>query len=85
METTTKIIRRKRLEGTVMSDKMKDTAVVQVERFIKHAKYQKYLNSRKRYKVHDEGNTAKIGDKVVIEETRPISRHKNFKIVEIKK
>jgi small subunit ribosomal protein S17 len=85
METPTKIIRRKRLEGVVISDKMKDTCVVQIERFIKHPKYQKYMQFRKRFKVHDEGNTAKIGDKVVIEETRPISRHKNFKVIEIKK
>lgn len=74
----------KRLLGTVASNKMKDTAVVVVERFVKNAKYQKYVQSRKRYKVHDVGNVAQVGDKVVIEETKPISRHKSFKILEIK-
>ena len=77
--------RPKTLEGIVTSDKMKDTIVVVVERYTKHPKYQKYVQSRKKYKVHDAGNTAKIGDKVVIVETRPISRHKTFKLGEIKK
>ncbi len=75
----------KRLSGTVISNKMKDTVVVSVERFVKNTKYQKYVQSRKKYKVHDAGNTAQVGDKVVIEETKPISRHKTFKILEIKK
>ncbi len=78
-------VRRKTLSGVVTSDKMKDTVVVVVERYVKHPKYQKFVQSRKKYKVHDAGNTAKVGDKVVIEETRPISRHKTFKILEIKK
>ena len=73
----------KTLAGVVTSDKMKDTAVVVVERFVKMPKYGKYVEHRKKYKVHDIGNTAKIGDKVTIEETRPISRHKNFKLVAI--
>ena len=86
METTTTTTpKHKTLEGIVSSDKMKDTVVVNVERYIKIPKYQKYVSSRKKYKVHDPGNTAKIGDKVVIKETRPISRHKRFKIIEIKK
>lgn len=77
--------RHKTLSGVVVSDKMKDTAVVAVERFVKLPKYNKYVQYRKKYKVHDPANTAKIGDKVVIEETRPISKHKNFKVIEIKK
>jgi small subunit ribosomal protein S17 len=77
--------KKKTLSGVVVSDKMKDTVVVVVERYVKHPKYQKYQQSRKKYKVHDAGNTAKVGDKVVIEETRPISRHKTFKILEITK
>ena len=80
--TTTK---RKTFTGIVASDKMKDTVVVVVQRFTKDPKYQKYVKSRKRYMVHDEGNRAKVGDTVVIEKTRPISRHKSFKILEIKK
>ncbi len=77
--------KHKTFTGVVTSDKMTDTIVVVVERYVKHPKYQKYVQSRKKYKVHDAGNTAKIGDNVVIEETRPISRHKTFKLLEIKK
>jgi small subunit ribosomal protein S17 len=84
MDSTTHII-KKTLSGEVVSDKMKDTVVVVVEQFTKDPKYQKFVKSRKRYKVHDAGNTTKVGDKVIIEETRPISRHKHFKILEIKK
>jgi small subunit ribosomal protein S17 len=72
---------KKTLKGTVVSDKMKDTIVVLVERYVKDSKYQKFLNIRKRYKVHDAGNTKKIGDKVTIESCRPMSRHKSFKVV----
>ncbi len=84
-DTTTTVPNGKTLSGVVTSDKMKDTVVVVVERFVKNAKYQKYVKSRKKYKVHDAGNTAKIGDNVIIVETRPISKHKSFKILEIKK
>jgi small subunit ribosomal protein S17 len=85
METPTTQPKTKTLTGVVVSDKMKDTVVVAVERFVKIPKYQKYVQHRKKYKVHDAGNTAKVGDNVVIIETRPISRHKTFKILEIKK
>lgn len=73
--------KRKILSGVVVSDKMKDTIVVLVERFVKDDKYKKYITLRKRYKVHDAGNTKKIGDKVSIESCRPISRHKSFKVI----
>ena len=69
------------LSGTVVSDKMKDTIVVLVERYTKHPRYDKYVKSRKRYKAHDAGNTAKIGDKVQIIETKPISKDKHFKLI----
>jgi len=69
------------LSGIVVSDKMKDTVVVKTERFVKHKKYQKFLKITKKYKVHDAGNTKKIGDKVTIVETKPISRDKHFKII----
>ena len=69
------------LSGTVVSDKMKDTIVVLVERYTKHPRYDKYVKSRKRYKAHDAGNTAKIGDKVQIIETKPISKDKHFTLV----
>jgi small subunit ribosomal protein S17 len=74
-------LKGKVLNGVVVSNKMKDTAVVQVERFIKHPRYGKYIQRRKRYQAHDVGNTAQIGDKVSIRETRPISKRKSFIIV----
>ena len=73
--------KRQKFSGLVVSNKMKDTVVVVVERYVKNKKYQKYVTLRKRYKVHDPGNTKKIGDKVTIESCRPISRHKFFKII----
>ena len=69
------------LSGTVVSDKMKDTVVVLVERYEKHPRYGKFIRKRKKFKVHDAGNTAKIGDKVQIIETRPISKEKSFKLL----
>lgn len=69
------------LSGVVVSDKMKDTVVVSVNRYEKHPKYGKYVNISKKYKAHDAGNTKKIGDKVDIEETRPISKDKHFKVI----
>ena len=73
--------RGKQISGVVVSDKMKDTVVVSVGRFIKHPKYGKYYKVSKKYKAHDIGNTKKIGEKVIIEECRPISRDKHFRII----
>ena len=78
-ETTAK--KSKTLRGVVVSDKMKDTIVVRVSRYTKHPIYGKFVNFNKKYKVHDSGNTKKIGDKVEIEEVRPISKDKRFQIV----
>lgn len=72
---------KKTLTGVVVSDKMKDTIVVSVDSYSKHPKYQKYQSKSKRYKAHDAGNTKKIGEKVTIEETAPISRDKRFKVI----
>lgn len=69
------------LKGVVVSDKMKDTCVVLVQRFVKHPKYKKYYKVSKKYKVHDAGNTKKIGDKVSMKESKPISKDKHFIIV----
>jgi len=69
------------LSGTVVSDKMKDTCVVSVTRFVKHGKYKKYYKMSKKYKAHDAGNTKKIGDKVFIKESKPISKDKHFIVV----
>lgn len=73
--------RNKMLSGVVVSDKMKDTCVVSVVRFVKHKKYKKYYKVSKKYKAHDAGNTKKIGEKVMIMESRPISKDKHFVII----
>lgn len=68
------------LEGTIVSDKMTKTAVVLVKRFVKHPKYGKYITRTKKYKAHNEVG-AKMGDKVKIQETRPMSKDKHFIII----
>lgn len=70
------------LEGVVLSDKMDKTIVVAVSRFVKHPLYGKYYKVTKKYKVHDAENKHKVGDKVAIVETRPISKDKKFKVAE---
>lgn len=72
------------LRGVVTSDKMQDTIVVSVERYFKHPKYGKFIKARKKYKAHDAGNTTKIGDKVEIQECRPISKDKHFRLINTK-
>ncbi len=67
--------------GVVTSDKMKDTTVVRVERFIKHPKYQKFIKKSTKLMAHDVGNTKKIGDKATIQGCRPISKNKSFKVI----
>ena len=69
------------LTGTVVSNKMKDTIVVAVERFVKHPKYQKFIKRTNRFMAHDEGNTAQIGDKVSIVEAKPRSKNKRFDLI----
>lgn len=77
----TKTKSKKVFKGVVVSDKMKDTVVVLVERYVKHPKYEKFIKRKKKFKAHDLGNTKKIGDKVEIQETKPISKDKHFIIV----
>jgi small subunit ribosomal protein S17 len=72
---------KKVLVGVVTSDKMKDTVVVRVSRFVKHPKYAKYIKVDKKFKADDKGNTKKIGEKVTIEECAPISKDKHFKVI----
>ena len=72
---------KRKLEGVVVSDKMQKTAVVAVTHHRKHPKYLKYYKVTARFKAHDENKEYKIGDKVVIEETRPISKEKRWKII----
>ena len=71
----------KKLEGVVVSDRMQKTAVVLVTRLKKYPKYKKYYKVSKKFKAHDEENAYKIGDKVVIQETRPLSKDKRWKIL----
>lgn len=73
--------KRKVLSGTVVSNKMKDTVVVLVERYVKHPKYEKFVKSSKKFKAHDAGNEQKMGDKVEIEEVKPISKDKHFRVI----
>jgi small subunit ribosomal protein S17 len=69
--------------GLVVSDKMEKTVVVAVESRSPHPKYKKILARTKRYKVHDEENKCKVGDRVRIQETRPLSRTKCWAVIEI--
>ncbi len=71
----------RKLQGTVVSDKMDKTRVVAVSRLAKHPTYQKIYKVTERFKAHDEQNEYKNGDVVVMEETRPMSRDKRFRIV----
>ena len=68
------------LEGVVVKSAMKDTVTVAVSRYVKHPKYKKYQNKTKKYLVHNPGNSAEVGDRVMIRETRPISKLKHFVI-----
>lgn len=69
------------LKGTVVASKMQDTITVAVERYTKHKKYKKFIRSTKKYLVHDKGNTATVGNKVEIIETKPMSRRKRFTLL----
>jgi len=75
--------KRKKLTGIVVKDKMDKTVVVEVERVLKHSKYHKYLRSKTTCKAHDEGNSARVGDRVLIVETRPLSKDKRWVVKEI--
>lgn len=72
--------KKRTLEGVVVSDKMDKTCTVAVTRLKKHGMYHKYFKTTKKYKAHDEENTYKIGDNVVIEETNPVSKDKRWKV-----
>ena len=72
---------KRKLKGIVVSDKMQKTVVVEVERMKKHSKYKKRYKMSKRYKAHDEKETYKLGDRVIIEECRPISKDKRWRVI----
>ena len=71
---------RKSREGVVVSDAMQKTRVVRVERVYRHPRYQRVIRMSKKLKAHDEGNESKRGDRVLIEETRPVSKHTRWRI-----
>lgn len=75
--------RRKVRQGVVVSDKSEKTIVVRVERRMTHRLYKKVIRRSKKYQVHDEGNTSKVGDVVRIMECRPLSRTKRWRLLEI--
>ena len=69
--------------GKVVSDKMNKTIIVEVERRVQHAEYTRTIKRTSRFHAHDEGNTAHVGDRVRIEETRPLSKQKRWRLREI--
>ena len=71
------------IKGVVVSSKMDKTVVVRAERLVKHAVFQKYIRRYVKYKAHDEQNACKVGDKVLIVESRPLSREKRWRMLEI--
>jgi len=72
---------KKRLIGTVISNKMQKTVVVRVERIKEHPRYKRRYRFHKKYKAHDEKGECKVGDRVIIEECRPISKEKRWRVV----
>jgi small subunit ribosomal protein S17 len=83
VETSTERNRRKVREGLVVSDKMDKTIVVEVEDRVKHPLYGKVMRRTSKLKAHDEQNTAGIGDRVLLMETRPLSATKRWRLVEV--
>lgn len=74
---------RKVRQGTVVSDRMEKTVVVSIERQLAHPLYGKQVSRRKRYQAHDEENEYQVGDVVRIEETRPLSKRKRWRVLEL--
>ncbi|MBN2106892.1 MAG: 30S ribosomal protein S17 [Deltaproteobacteria bacterium] len=76
-------VSRKRRTGVVVSNKMDKTVVILTDRTTRHPLYRKYLKKHVKFKAHDEGNACQIGDMVLVEETRPLSRDKRWRVVEV--
>jgi len=74
---------KRQIIGTVVSDKMDKTVVVQVERLVKHPMYKKYIRRQAKFMAHDETNSCGIGDKVVITESRPLSKNKQWRVSKV--
>ncbi|MEK7659477.1 MAG: 30S ribosomal protein S17 [Patescibacteria group bacterium] len=78
---TEELKKKRKLKGLVVSDKMEKTIVVSVIRLKKHPKYKKYFKVTRKFKAHDENNEYHMADKVVIEETRPLSKDKRWVVI----
>ncbi|MDP4726656.1 MAG: 30S ribosomal protein S17 [Desulfobacterales bacterium] len=74
---------KRQVIGTVVSDKMDKTVVVQAERLVKHRLYEKYIRRRAKFSAHDAENSCRIGDKVLITESRPLSKTKRWQVSQI--
>jgi small subunit ribosomal protein S17 len=74
---------QKTLTGIVVSNKMEKTVVVSVERLVRHTMYKKYVRRKAKFMAHDEGNQCQVGDRVVLTQTRPLSKGKRFKVTKI--
>ncbi len=74
---------RKTRKGVVVSDRMQKTRVVMIERVYRHPRYERVIRRSKKLKAHDEANASRVGDRVLIEETRPTSKEKRWRILEI--
>ncbi len=74
---------RRQMVGTVVSDKMDKTVIILVERLVKHRLYQKYVRRRARFAAHDENNASRVGDKVAITQSRPLSKTKKWRVNKI--
>jgi small subunit ribosomal protein S17 len=72
--------KKRQVIGTVVTDKMDKTIVVLVETLVKHRLYQKYIKRRSKFKAHDKDNTCRVGDKVLITESRPLSKTKKWRV-----
>ena len=83
MNDQVKVALKRTLIGKVVSDKMDKTISVQVDDRVKHGLYSKVMSRSRKFKVHDESNTAGVGDRVLIMETKPISATKRWRLVEI--
>jgi small subunit ribosomal protein S17 len=74
---------KRQVQGTVVSDRMEKTIVVMVERLVKHRLYQKYVRRRSKFSAHDETNECRTGDKVIITESRPLSKTKRWRVSKV--
>ena len=82
-DTTSTASQGRSLQGVVISDKMNKSITVQVERKVQHPLYKKYIRRSTKFHAHDENNDCREGDKVVIEQCKPISKTKNWRLVEV--